>query len=129
MAFHIWSCQLQNKKIILNTDNHSLIFILNTKTSKSKRVMYILRPSIFHSILYNIQFKSVHIIGKDNVIADALSRQQWSRFHQVFPEGDVFPTQIPRAFHQLLLNVELSKIKLLLFLHALPKFKLSAFIR
>ena len=46
LAFHLWGALLQNKKIVLRSDNQALIFILNKKSSKSGRVMHILRPLV-----------------------------------------------------------------------------------
>ncbi|KAJ8304168.1 hypothetical protein KUTeg_017751 [Tegillarca granosa] len=110
LAFNIWSSNLQNKKIILHTDNLALVSILNKKSSKSKRVMQLIRPLVLQSMIYNIQFKSVHIDGKYNVVADALSRQQWNRFHQEFKEKDPCSTQVPQSFHSLLLKVEKDRL-------------------
>lgn len=47
MAFAVWGRKLLGKKVILHTDNQAFAIILNTKTSKSKLVMHLLRPLIF----------------------------------------------------------------------------------
>ena len=109
LAFVIWAGRWQRQKILLHTDNIALVSILNKKTSKSKRVMQLLRPMLLQSMLNEIQFKAVHVNGKDNIRCDALSRLQLARFHRNFPEADKNPTTIPAMFRQLLSEIELSK--------------------
>lgn len=106
MAFAVWGRELLGKKVILHTDNQALVIILNTKTSKSKLVMILLRPLILQSLIYNIQFKGVHIPGVHNVKADSLSRQQWRRFHSSFPDADPSASHIPQSFLQVIYNID-----------------------
>jgi hypothetical protein len=107
MAFSIWSDQFQGKKVILHTDNQALVAILNSKTSKSKLVMQLLRPLVLQGLLHNILFKGQHIEGVKNIKADSLSRQQWSRFTESFPGADKLPTPVPQSFHQLIYGIDL----------------------
>ena len=106
LAFYVWEESLKNRRLILNTDNMALVSVLNTKTSKSKRVMHLLRPLILLSMRSDIQFKAVHIEGKRNIVADAISRRQWSRFRQNFPNADGSPLQVPNTFLNLLFSLE-----------------------
>lgn len=87
MAFSIWGTKLAGKRVILHTDNQALVSILNTQTSMSRGVMHLLRKFVLQGLVYNIQFKATHIMGLDNTKADALSRQQWSRFQASFPDS------------------------------------------
>jgi hypothetical protein len=65
--------QFCNKHILFHTDNLALVSILNKRSSKSKRVMELIRPLVLHTMLCNMQFKAVHIEGRVNSIADAIS--------------------------------------------------------
>ena len=107
LAFHIWSEHFVNKKIILQVDNKSLVHILNTKTSRSKRVMHVFRPLVLRAMIKNIQFKAVHINGVKNCIADAISRQQWQRFRRLAPNADQEPAQVPESFVQMISSLNL----------------------
>ena len=107
LAFHAWGNFFQNKKILLNTDNLALVSILNRKTSKSKRVMRLIRPLVLQSMFHNIQCKSVHIEGRFNHIADALSRKQWVRFQHLAPGAERYPTPVPSSFQVLISSPEL----------------------
>ncbi|KAJ8297913.1 hypothetical protein KUTeg_024444 [Tegillarca granosa] len=92
MVFNILGNELHNKRKVLNTDNQALVADLNKKNAKVKE-SYEIGKAI----------SSKHL---ENVIADALSRQQWSRFHQLYHEQDLLPTPVPLSFHSLILNVE-----------------------
>jgi hypothetical protein len=72
LAFIIWGSEVKNKKILLRIDNQALVSIVNKRTSKSKRVMVLIRQLVFFNMYNNVQFKSVHIEGEHNEIADAL---------------------------------------------------------
>jgi len=72
LAFIIWGSEVKNKKILLRIDNQALVSIVNKRTSKSKRVMVLIRQLVFLNMYNNVQFKSVHIEGEHNEIADAL---------------------------------------------------------
>ncbi|KAJ8297896.1 hypothetical protein KUTeg_024427 [Tegillarca granosa] len=73
---------------ITMTDNLALVSILNKKSSKSKRVMQLLRPLVLQSMLYNVQFRSVHVsdcprvvwIVGSSIISHAMTRAIKSTF-------------------------------------------------
>jgi hypothetical protein len=55
---------LSNKQILFHTDNKALVCILNKKSSKSRRGMGLIRPLVLYTMLYNMQFKAIHIEGR-----------------------------------------------------------------
>ena len=73
VALCIWGEQLKNKKVIFNIDNQSVVHIINKKSSKSVRVMSLVRHLVLSTLQYNIMTKALHISGISNKIADALS--------------------------------------------------------
>lgn len=96
VTLFIWGPKLRNKKICFNCDNESVVHILNTQTSKSDRVMAILRTLILQSLQNNILLRAKHVPGSSNSICDALSRFQMERFRQLAPEADQEPHKIPQ---------------------------------
>ena len=52
VALCIWGEQLKNKKVIFNIDNQSVVHIINKKSSKSVRVMSLVRHLVCQP--YNI---------------------------------------------------------------------------
>jgi hypothetical protein len=88
----IWSHQLQSKKLIMHIDHLAFVHI-NKQTSRNPRVLSLLRHSILVSLLYNIQIKAIHVGGKKNQVAEAISHWQWNRFRYLDPAAHYYPCQ------------------------------------
>lgn len=99
---------LTNKRVVFHTDNKALVSILNKKSSKSKRVMGLIRPFVLHTMLNNMQFKAVHIEGRFNSISDSISRKQWQRFRELAPDADSEMTPVPGEFLQMISELKLT---------------------
>ena len=95
LAIQVWGAKLQNKYIILHSDNEPLVHNINHQTSKEKLVRVLLRKLVLEMLTHNIMFQAVHVPGYVNVIADKLSRLQISSFKQLHPLADPLPTPIP----------------------------------
>ena len=55
--------------------------------------MRIVRKIFFFSAKRNINILMRHIPGKDNILADFISRLQVTKFKEAFPQADVHPTE------------------------------------
>lgn len=86
---HLWSC----KKILFHCDNMATVEIIRNGRSKVPSIMKLMRRLTFHSATHNFIIYAKHIEGKNNCIADALSRWQMSRFRVLAPQADNRPTQ------------------------------------
>ena len=58
-------------------------------------MMDLLRHLTLLNLQHGIYICAVHIPGKHNDIADAISRFQYQRFRQLAPEADISPYRIP----------------------------------
>lgn len=95
VSLHIWGDELQNKKILFRVDNLAVVHIVNSMTSKSDRVMSILRAFTLQCLHLNIAVKAQHLSGSLNQVADSLSRFQFQKFRELAPDADPCPTQMP----------------------------------
>jgi hypothetical protein len=95
LAVKLWGPQLANQCILFRTDNEALVDIINQQSSKDVRIMHLVRELVLRCLVQNILFKAVHIPGRENVLADLLSRQQVNRFHQLAPHMAAHPVRIP----------------------------------
>lgn len=105
LALCLWGVRLANKRVLFHIDNQALVTIYNKQTSKSQRVMFLIRPFIIDCMLLNICFRAVHIPTKNNIIADSISRQQWQRFRQAAPQAQIKPVPVPNSFQHLISNM------------------------
>ncbi|XP_061191730.1 uncharacterized protein LOC133199966 [Saccostrea echinata] len=95
VAVLIWHESLANMRILFHIDNMAVVQVLNNSTSKSNKVMKIVRELVLITLQYNITIKAQHIPTKQNSIADCISRSQWTKFHQLAPDAEQWPTQLP----------------------------------
>ena len=69
---------VKNANILYYCDNIAVVEIINKQISKNKKVMDFLRPLVLIMMRYNINLRSKHIPGVDNVLCDKISRFQVS---------------------------------------------------
>lgn len=97
----IWGRQLQNKKILFLCDNQAVVYILNSMTSKSDRVMVLVRALTMECLKHNLVIRGSHIFGVNNKLCDMLSRSQVQQFHLVAPYVEDQPEVIPDYLWQI----------------------------
>ena len=95
LALEVWGPLLSQKRILLHTDNQALVAVLQKQSSKEPLVMVLVRRLVLCCLKHNLVLTAEHIAGKDNTIADALSRLQMVRFRELSPQADQDPTPIP----------------------------------
>lgn len=91
----LWGPQLHNKKILFKCDNQSVVCILNSLTSKSDKVMILVRLITLECLKCNMVIKGSHIEGKLNFLSDYISRSCFQKFHQLAPNADAQPEVVP----------------------------------
>ena len=93
----LWGHRLSNRRVTFHCDNEAVVFLINRQSTSHRRSMGLLRMLVYFCLTHNIVFKARHIPGKNNDIADALSRFQHSKFEALAPRADKFRTEIPVA--------------------------------
>ena len=87
---------MADKRIIFFYDNAAVVDIINNQTSKHQGIMVLLlRDLVLSCLRHNILFQARHIPGLINSSADYISRSQVTKFKELSPEADQFPTPIP----------------------------------
>ena len=94
----VFGDQMANKAISIYCDNSAVVDILNKQTSKSGKIMSLLRPLILTLLCHNIRFKACHLPGVQNTLCDSLSRQQMTPELLLEHGMDPTPTPIPARF-------------------------------
>lgn len=96
VAVSVWGHLWKNHCVRFFTDNLALVYILNRQTSKDKQIMKLVRKLVLACLKHNILFKSSHVEGCKNVLADALSRLQVDEFRRLSPGSKAHPTPVPK---------------------------------
>ena len=98
IALKLWGPCLSNRCIMLMSDNMAVVHILNKFTSKEPLIMSIVRLIVHLCMVHNILIRSTHVLGKNNCIADMLSRSQEEEMLKKFPHMDARPTIFPHEW-------------------------------
>ena len=94
-AVETWEAAWANSSVCFYTDNEALVAIINKQTSKEPCVMARLRLLILSCLRRNINFTACHIPGRDNTLADRLSRCQIAEFLRLAPWANFEPATVP----------------------------------
>ncbi|XP_045188169.2 uncharacterized protein LOC123546048 [Mercenaria mercenaria] len=97
LALELWGSQLANKCIVLHSDNNAVVHIINKQSCKDSQIMYLVRSMVLACMKHNILVRSEHVPGKQNTLADMLSRLQIEEFLRNAPYADRVATRIPEA--------------------------------
>ena len=93
-----WKDQL----VVFLVDNQAVVEIINKTHSKESHLMHLVRLLVFFACHYNFWFRAEHVQGRLNTLADALSRNNLSRFFSQQPPVCPQPSNIPAALLSLL---------------------------
>jgi len=107
LAVTLWRHDLKNRRVLLHIDNSALVAVINNQTSKSKRVMRLVRQFVLVCMRNNIIFKAVHLSSKENFIADLISRKQWNKLPADVQLSPI-PEVIPASFRTMISDMKLS---------------------
>lgn len=94
LALEFWGPDLKNSKVLFMTDNEAVAAVINKQSSKDKILMKLIRRLVVSALTNNIYFRAKHIPGKQNVVADRLSRLQFQEAFQIAPWLNPVPSQL-----------------------------------
>ena len=108
IAAAIWGHSWSGKSVVTNCDNQAVVTVLNSRYSREKDIMQLLRCLFFLEAHFQFQLSATHLPGALNERADDLSRNRLSSFHDKMPEAAPYPSPIPPSLLQWLLDPGLS---------------------
>ena len=88
-----WGHQWSAKRVAFCSDNTAVVEVLRSGTSRDSNLMVLLRHLSLLAARHSFVFTARHVPGKSNAIADAISRFESQRFHQLAPYAS--PTASP----------------------------------
>lgn len=103
VAIALWGHEWQGRTIRCRSDNAAVVSIINSGRSKDQLAMHLMRSLFFFTAKRGCILQAVHVEGRLNIAADALSRGNLALFHHQVPDACQNPTPIPKELVQLLL--------------------------
>jgi hypothetical protein len=95
LLLEVWGPLLSQKRVLFFSDNLAVVHIINKQTCRDPTTMSLVRRLVIAAMKFNVLFKSSHIPGFSNVIADKLSRLSFQEARALAPWLDHAPTPIP----------------------------------
>ena len=90
--------------MLIHCDNEAVVQVVNKGCCKDPDLMHLLRTLFFIAAHYEITVQAVHIAGKENTGADAISRNKMALFFIQAPAADRIPTSIPHPLLDLVIH-------------------------
>ena len=97
-----WGYLWAGKRIVIHTDNLPITNVWQAGTSKSPRLMVLVRALFLEAANHQFLLFLKFIPGVQNTIADYISRFQVQKFKDLTPGADLLPTALPTRVTQLL---------------------------
>ena len=97
VAASLWGSQWVSRRVEFLCDNESVVAVLKSGTSRDQSLMLLLRYLSMLAVRHSFSFTASSVRGKDNPVADALSRFQFQRFRALVLHADEAPAQIPAS--------------------------------
>ena len=93
LGISTFAVRLQGKQVLMNTDNKAIDCCIDKGSSKDTLINALLRSLYYYTSVYHIEYKSCHVSGVSNVLADALSRDKYDVFMSAMPYADLRMTR------------------------------------
>ena len=76
----LWGKQWENKLIVFRSDNSAAVEVLNNRSAADPTLTYLLQCLFFFEAYFQFDHVARHVSGRDNVAADALSRNRLPQY-------------------------------------------------
>ena len=107
MASLVWGRGWKGQKVMSYCDNEAVVHVLASRSAKDPDLMHLLRCLFFVEAAWQFTLFARHVKGKENVAADAISRNNLELFFEQCPHMDSLPTPVPLNFVKCLLDTTL----------------------
>ena len=102
LAAFIWGQWWSGQHVLFQVDNNTVAAAVRSGSCRERRVMQLLRVLHFVAAKYQFTFTAEHILGSDNPVADAISRDSVPKAFSLSPQLEQVPDHVPAAIIRLL---------------------------
>ena len=106
LSVAVWGRELRAQHVLFHSDNAAVVAVIQAGSSRDSGIMHLLRCLHFFSAKHDIRTSAIHISGAQNVMADALSRNDLDKFFFSSPKALWNPTPVPEALWSLVVETQ-----------------------
>ncbi len=104
LACAVWARFWSDSMVLIHCDNAGAVAAINSGYSKVPEMMHLLRCLFFIRAHFAISVRAVHIPGKENTLADAISRDNLDLLFSQVPQAVGARCPIPLELLDLLVG-------------------------
>ena len=104
LAAMLWGKFWRGKAVLVHCDNQAVVEVVNSGYCRDQGMMQMIRCLFFILAFFEISMQTVHIPGRLNIGADAISRDNIQVFHMQVPKAHARPSPVPQALRNLLIH-------------------------
>lgn len=108
LACAVWGPEFANSSVVVHCDNMGAVAVVNSGYSKVPSMMHLLRCLFFIRAHFQIELWAVHVPGRENSIADAISRDNLSFLYSQVPGSQGLRSPVSPVLVELLSNQRLN---------------------
>lgn len=94
LSVFVFANRLTGIKLTLYTDNEALVAIISKKTSSDPFILSLLRKFVIQCVSLDLEIHASFVPGKENVLADKLSRGLLEQFFMLHPSPNSCPVVV-----------------------------------
>ena len=104
VACSIWAKRWRGCRVQLWCDNQAAVHAVNSRSCRDPAMMRLVRCLFFLEAWFDFELVAAHLPGRDNMLADDLSRNRLSNFLSKAQSPDPVPSTLPPGLPELLLD-------------------------
>ena len=106
LACAVWGPMWANSSVLIHCDNLGAVSVINSGYSKVPQIMHLLRCLFFIRAVFHISVRAAHVPGRENTLADAISRGNLDLLFSQIPEARDARCQVPQDLLALLVDAQ-----------------------
>ena len=104
LSLALWGSRWSGSRVLFRTDNQAVVAALTSFSARDPTMSHLLRCLFF----FDVEHKVVHLPGRDNALADAISRNKVDQFFSLCPQASPIPKAIPTSAVSLIMDTSLT---------------------